>query len=158
MALVRLLRRLNIRRTLDETVLQLFFFLMYDLYQLESTEGSKLTSRNRGSLFGLLRSLKTYAQRNSISETLVWRRKLTTRDTTRLSVYAVLLSRSPSWEKPSFAYDMWSNIVLFGVLQLCYPPFIPRFEGGILSDIVNSLGRLPEQWKGLYTHPKGLDS
>lgn len=116
MALVRLLRRLNIRRTLDETVLQLFFFLMYDLYQLESTEGSKLTSRNRGSLFGLLRSLKTYAQRNSISETLVWRRKLTTRDTTRLSVYAVLLSRSPSWEKPSFAYDMWSNIVLFGVL------------------------------------------
>lgn len=60
---------------------------------------------------------------------------------------------------PSFACDMWSYMVIFRVLYLNgYSPFSTVVKGGVISDIVRSLGPLPEQWKGLYTHPGGLDS
>lgn len=59
---------------------------------------------------------------------------------------------------PSFACDMWSYMVIFAELYLGYPPFPTFPEGGIISGIVRYLGSLPEQWKGLYTHPGGLDS
>ncbi|KAB8249066.1 kinase-like domain-containing protein [Aspergillus flavus] len=61
---------------------------------------------------------------------------------------------------PSFACDMWSYMVIFGVLYLNgYSPFSTVAHGGVISDIVRSLGPLPEQWKGLYVYPGGgLDS
>ncbi|KAL2830888.1 kinase-like domain-containing protein [Aspergillus cavernicola] len=59
---------------------------------------------------------------------------------------------------PSFACDMWSYMVIFSVLYMRAPPFSAFFEGGIISGMVKGLGPLPEQWKGLYTHPGGLDS
>lgn len=60
---------------------------------------------------------------------------------------------------PSFACDMWSYMILFGVLYLGYPPFHSAgADGGIIGDITCVLGPLPEQWKGFYTHPEGRDS
>lgn len=59
---------------------------------------------------------------------------------------------------PSFACDMWSYMVIFSRLYLGFPPFPTYLKGGIISGIVRSLGPLPEEWKGLYTHPGGLDS
>ncbi|KAK2858486.1 hypothetical protein FQN49_004685 [Arthroderma sp. PD_2] len=55
------------------------------------------------------------------------------------------------------ACDMWSYMVIFSVLYLGFPPFPSFLKGGIISGIVRSMGPLPRQWKGLYTHPKGLD-
>lgn len=52
--------------------------------------------------------------------------------------------------KPSFACDMLSYI--FGAIYLRFPPFRSwRY-------LIKCLGPLPEQWKGLYNHPGGLDS
>ncbi|KAK2810060.1 hypothetical protein FQN50_003254 [Emmonsiellopsis sp. PD_5] len=59
---------------------------------------------------------------------------------------------------PSFACDMWSYMVIFAELYLGHLPFPTFLKGGIISSIVRCLGPLPEGWKGLYTHPGGLDS
>jgi hypothetical protein len=59
---------------------------------------------------------------------------------------------------PSLACDMWSYMVIFAELYLGNLPFPTFLKGGIISGIVRCLGPLPEQWKGLYTHPGGLDS
>ena len=59
---------------------------------------------------------------------------------------------------PSFACDMWSYMIIFAVLYLEYAPFPTVLEGGIISGIITRLGPLPEQWKGLYVYPGGLDS
>lgn len=59
---------------------------------------------------------------------------------------------------PSFACDMWSYMIIFAELYLGHVPFPTFIKGGIISGIVRCLGPLPEQWKGLYTHPGGLDS
>ncbi|KAE8141648.1 kinase-like protein [Aspergillus pseudotamarii] len=53
---------------------------------------------------------------------------------------------------PSFACDMWSYMVIFGVLYLRFPPFRSW------NYLIRCLGPFPEQWMGLYTHPGGLDS
>ncbi|OGM49434.1 kinase domain-containing protein [Aspergillus bombycis] len=60
--------------------------------------------------------------------------------------------------EPSFACDMWSYMVIFAELYLDYPPFATWIKGGIIAGMVRCLGPLPEQWKGLYNHPGGLDS
>ena len=57
-----------------------------------------------------------------------------------------------------FACDMWSYMVIFGVLYLGCAPFTPIFRGGIISGITLSLGPLPEQWKGLYVWSGSHDS
>ncbi|KAK2768171.1 hypothetical protein FQN54_000023 [Arachnomyces sp. PD_36] len=57
----------------------------------------------------------------------------------------------------SFACDMWSYMVIFAELYLGFPPFPDILKGGIISGIVKSLGPLPEQWKGTYSHPDALD-
>lgn len=59
---------------------------------------------------------------------------------------------------PSFACDMWSYMVLFAQLYLEFPPFIPEFSGGIIARFVETLGPLPEAWKGSCTYPQCLDS
>ncbi|KAF4250103.1 hypothetical protein CNMCM8980_001962 [Aspergillus fumigatiaffinis] len=59
---------------------------------------------------------------------------------------------------PSFACGMWSYMIIFAELYLGYTPFPTHLKGGIVSGIVRCLGPLPEGWKGLYTHPGGLDS
>lgn len=61
-------------------------------------------------------------------------------------------------QEPSFACDMWSYMTIFSILYLTFPPFPTFLEGGVVSGMVECLGPLPEQWKGLYTHPGGLDS
>ncbi|KAJ5921318.1 hypothetical protein N7466_009644 [Penicillium verhagenii] len=61
-------------------------------------------------------------------------------------------------QEPSFACDIWSYMVIFSMLYLTFPPFPIFLEGGVVSGMVECLGPLPEQWKGLYTHPGGLDS
>ncbi|OOQ90220.1 kinase domain-containing protein [Penicillium brasilianum] len=61
-------------------------------------------------------------------------------------------------QEPSFACDMRSYIAIFSMLYLTFPPFPTFPEGGVVSGMVECLGPLPEQWKGLYTHPGGLDS
>ena len=61
-------------------------------------------------------------------------------------------------QEPSFACDIWSYMAIFSMLYLTFPPFPTFLEGGVVSDMVECLGPLPEQWKGLYTHPGGLDS
>ncbi|KAE8149068.1 protein kinase [Aspergillus avenaceus] len=60
-------------------------------------------------------------------------------------------------KEPSFACDMWSYMVIFSELYLGHPPFPTFLKGGIISGVVRCLGPLPEQWKGLYNHPGGLD-
>lgn len=59
---------------------------------------------------------------------------------------------------PSFACNIWSYMVLFSVLYLDYPLFPTWTGGGIIGGLVRRLGPLPEEWKGLYTPPKGSDS
>ncbi|RHZ70730.1 hypothetical protein CDV55_107255 [Aspergillus turcosus] len=59
---------------------------------------------------------------------------------------------------PSFGCDMWSYMVIFAELYLGYTPFPTWLKGGIISGIVRCLGPLPAHWRGLYTHPGGLDS
>ncbi|KAJ9481502.1 hypothetical protein VN97_g11973 [Penicillium thymicola] len=61
-------------------------------------------------------------------------------------------------QEPSFACDMWSYMAIFSMLYLTFPPFPTFLEGGVVSGMVECLGPLPEQWKGLYTHSGGLDS
>lgn len=61
-------------------------------------------------------------------------------------------------QEPSVACDMWSYMAIFAMLYLTFPPFPTFLEGGVVSGMVECLGPLPEQWKGLYTHPGGLDS
>lgn len=61
-------------------------------------------------------------------------------------------------QQPSFACDMWSYMAIFSMLYLTFPPFPTFLDGGVVSGMVESLGPLPEQWKGRYTHPGGLDS
>ncbi|KAI9925260.1 hypothetical protein ASPWEDRAFT_176916 [Aspergillus wentii DTO 134E9] len=61
-------------------------------------------------------------------------------------------------QEPSFACDMWSYMAVFSMLYLTFPPFPTFLEGGVVSGMVEALGPLPMQWKGLYTHPGGLDS
>lgn len=61
-------------------------------------------------------------------------------------------------EDPSFACDMWSYMILFAHLYLGFPPFYPRFDGGILGDLVEVLGLLPGAWKGLCEYPGTRDS
>jgi hypothetical protein len=48
---------------------------------------------------------------------------------------------------------MWSYMTIFSELYTCHTPFPTFLKGGIVSGIVRALGPLPEQWKGLYTHP-----
>ncbi|KAB8226718.1 kinase-like protein [Aspergillus novoparasiticus] len=53
---------------------------------------------------------------------------------------------------PSFACNIWSYMIIFGVLYLRFLPFRSwRY-------LIRCLGPLPEQWKGLYSQPGGLDS
>ncbi|KAJ5563949.1 hypothetical protein N7513_000191 [Penicillium frequentans] len=59
--------------------------------------------------------------------------------------------------EPSFACDMWSYMIVFSVLYLDFPPFRGGREGGIISDIVNHLGPLPEDWKKRYAQDEALD-
>ncbi|GKZ16797.1 hypothetical protein AbraIFM66951_006286 [Aspergillus brasiliensis] len=61
-------------------------------------------------------------------------------------------------QDPSPACDMWSYMILFSQLYLGHVPFSTFFNGGIIGGFVMSLGPLPEEWKGLYTHPEGRDS
>ncbi|KAJ5457233.1 hypothetical protein N7530_012507 [Penicillium desertorum] len=61
-------------------------------------------------------------------------------------------------QEPSFACDMWSYMAIFSMLYLEFPPFPTFVEGGVVGGMVECLGPLPEKWKGLYTHPGGLDS
>ncbi|KAJ5129871.1 uncharacterized protein N7515_005910 [Penicillium bovifimosum] len=61
-------------------------------------------------------------------------------------------------QEPSFACDMWSYMAIFSMLYLTFPPFPTFLDGGVVSGMVECLGPLPEEWKGLYTHPAGLDS
>lgn len=56
-----------------------------------------------------------------------------------------------------FACDMWSYMVIFGVLCLGCVPFTAIFTGGIIG-ITLSLGPLPEQWKGLFAWPGSHES
>lgn len=58
-------------------------------------------------------------------------------------------------QEPSFACDVWSYMTFFSILYLRFPPF-PTFLEGV-SGMVECLGPLPGQWKGLYTYPGGLD-
>ncbi|KAB8214681.1 kinase-like domain-containing protein [Aspergillus novoparasiticus] len=62
---------------------------------------------------------------------------------------------------PSLACDMWSYMVIFGMLYLKgHSPFsAAAAHDGVISDIVRSLGPVPEQWKGLCVYAGGgLDS
>ncbi|KAJ5555690.1 hypothetical protein N7461_004160, partial [Penicillium sp. DV-2018c] len=61
-------------------------------------------------------------------------------------------------QEPSFACDMWSYMTIFSMLYLAFSPFRTFLGGGVVSGMVESLGPLPEQWKGLYIYPGGLDS
>lgn len=49
-------------------------------------------------------------------------------------------------------------MTIFSMLYLEFTPFPTFLDGGVISGMVECLGPLPEQWKGLYTHPGGLDS
>ncbi|CDM30764.1 hypothetical protein DTO013E5_588 [Penicillium roqueforti] len=61
-------------------------------------------------------------------------------------------------QEPSFACDMWSYMAVFSMLYLEFPPFPTFIEGGVVSGMVECLGPLPKQWKGLYKYSDGLDS
>lgn len=58
---------------------------------------------------------------------------------------------------PSFACDMWSYMVIFAILCLGVAPFPTCEKGGVVSSIVNCLGPLPEDWKGLYKPRDAFD-
>ena len=53
---------------------------------------------------------------------------------------------------PSFASDMWSYMCIFAWLYLGFHPV--RGSGGVqvMSDLVNTLGPLPEQWHGYFKY------
>lgn len=59
-------------------------------------------------------------------------------------------------QEPSFACDIWSYIIVFSVLYLGFAPF--PSVGFIMESIVDCLGPLPEQWKGLYVYHRSNDS
>ncbi|KAJ5977531.1 hypothetical protein N7501_000873 [Penicillium viridicatum] len=61
-------------------------------------------------------------------------------------------------QEPSFACDIWSYMAIFSMLYLAFPPFPTFLERGVVSGMVECLGPLPKQWKGLYTYPGGLNS
>lgn len=49
---------------------------------------------------------------------------------------------------PSFACDMWSYTCLFAEMYMGYLPFTTWRNGGVITSMVETLGPLPEQWKG----------
>jgi serine/threonine protein kinase len=51
---------------------------------------------------------------------------------------------------PSFASDMWSYMCILTKLYIGYEPFLSQPGLHIISVLVNSLGPLPEHWKGYY--------
>jgi serine/threonine protein kinase len=51
---------------------------------------------------------------------------------------------------PSFASDMWSYMCLFAELYGKYPLFRGGANSTVISCIVDTLGPLPIQWKGLF--------
>ncbi|CAG7937006.1 unnamed protein product [Penicillium nalgiovense] len=51
---------------------------------------------------------------------------------------------------------MWSYMIIFSMLYLTFAPFSSGHQGGAITGMVECLGPLPEQWKGLY--PRGIDS
>ncbi|CAG8313130.1 unnamed protein product [Penicillium nalgiovense] len=53
---------------------------------------------------------------------------------------------------------MWSYMAIFSMLYLKFPPFLTFVDSGVVGGMVECLGPLPKKWKGLYTHPGGLDS
>jgi hypothetical protein len=57
-----------------------------------------------------------------------------------------------------FACDIKSYIAILFLLYLRIRPFPTFLEGGVVSGMVECLGPLPKQWKGLYIHFCGLDS
>ncbi|CAG7973711.1 unnamed protein product [Penicillium nalgiovense] len=48
-------------------------------------------------------------------------------------------------------------MAIFSILYLEFPPFPTFVDGGVVGGMVKCLGLLPKKWKGLYTHPGGLD-
>ena len=52
---------------------------------------------------------------------------------------------------------MWSYLALYWVLYFGYPPFHVGFMNGVMSDIINVLGPLHEEWKGICSHPGSLN-
>lgn len=52
-------------------------------------------------------------------------------------------------QKPTFACDMWSYMVVFSQLYLGFAPIHPSAEGGLLADLCNLFGQMPREWKGL---------
>ncbi|KAL4788615.1 hypothetical protein BJX76DRAFT_344746 [Aspergillus varians] len=75
--------------------------------------------------------------------------------------YPPMQSCSPGWlhkQYPSPICDMWSYMILFAELHLGHVPFYTWLEGGLITGVVRCLGPVPEQWRGLYAHPGGLDS
>lgn len=59
---------------------------------------------------------------------------------------------------PSPACDMWAYMLIFAELYNGLLPLWTYSEGGIIADYLKCFGPLPEEWKGLYIHPGGLDS
>lgn len=59
-------------------------------------------------------------------------------------------------QKPSFACDIWSYMCIFAELYLCFVPFSTWLEGGIVTSMVELLGPLPEEWKGLYLNSQDV--
>lgn len=51
---------------------------------------------------------------------------------------------------PDFACGMWSYMCIFAELYLGFTPSTSWACGGIISSMVQTLGPLPEQWKGSY--------
>jgi serine/threonine protein kinase len=51
---------------------------------------------------------------------------------------------------PSFASDMWSYMCLFTQLYLATTPWHHNTCVRLINHMVNSIGPMPEQWKGHY--------
>lgn len=51
---------------------------------------------------------------------------------------------------PSFACDTWSYMCIFAHLYIGFIPFTTWGKGGVIASMVDTLGPLPEQWKGSY--------
>ncbi|PGH11031.1 hypothetical protein AJ80_07307 [Polytolypa hystricis UAMH7299] len=49
-----------------------------------------------------------------------------------------------------FACDMWSYMCIFAELYLGFVPFTEWRKGGVVTSMIETLGPLPEQWKGSY--------
>lgn len=58
---------------------------------------------------------------------------------------------------PSPACDMWSYMVVFGILYMGFSPFHRYEEGGIVGGMFRCLGPLPQELRGLYTPVGGQD-